>query len=384
MHIKKLAIITTHPIQYNAPMFRLLSERGRVKLKVFYTLGEKYYDHFDSGFGKVIKWDIPLLEGYDYVFLKNSSIVPNANHFFSIINPCLNKEVKSWNADALLVFGWHFYSHLSAIMHFKNKIPIFFRGDSHLLGRKNKLSNFLRSQLTWIYKNIDIALYVGQNNKNYFLNYGLKEKQLFFVPHAIDNKRFQLNIEENKIQSLAWRRLLGIADDEIVFLYVGKLISAKGILFLIETFKQLKLTNAHLILAGSGVCERKCKENINSRIHFIGFQNQKNMPVVYNLGDVLVVPSINQESWALVVNEAMVCGLPVLVSNKCGCAIDLVHQGVNGYIFASGDTNGLRLKMEAMSDNERLKIMGKASLEIINNWSLELSCSRIEEIISSY
>src|SRR5689334_23212002 len=99
--MKKIAIVTSHPIQYNAPLFQLLAQRGVVATKVFYTWeqsrgGEKY----DPDLGKKIAWDIPLLEGYEYSFVRNVSTDPGTHHFKGLINPDLNKVIKEWGADA--------------------------------------------------------------------------------------------------------------------------------------------------------------------------------------------------------------------------------------------------------------------------------------------
>ena len=126
--MKKLAIVTTHPIQYNAPVFRLLTERNNVKIKVFYTWGESVLKNkYDPGFGKIIQWDIPLLHGYDYSMVKNTSKDAGSHHFRGIVNPDLNKEIEHWGANAVLIYGWSFKSHLSCMKYFHGKVPVLFR-----------------------------------------------------------------------------------------------------------------------------------------------------------------------------------------------------------------------------------------------------------------
>src|ERR1700754_108540 len=190
--MKRLAIITTHPIQYNAPWFRMLAQSNRLLVKVFYTWEQSQQgSKFDPGFGKKIEWDIPLLEGYEYCFVKNTAAEPGTHHFKGVINPTLNKEVESWNPDAVLVFGWSFSSHLACMRYFKGRIPVLFRGDSTLLDDKPGVKKWLRRVfLRWVYRFIDYALYVGINNKNYFLAHGIAESRLVLLPHAVDNRRF--------------------------------------------------------------------------------------------------------------------------------------------------------------------------------------------------
>ena len=190
--MKKLAIVTTHPIQYYAPLFKLLSERKQIDIKVFYTWGEASVKKFDPDFGKNIDWDIPLLEGYDYEWAQNVSANPGSNHFKGIVTPGLVTQIKSWQPDATLVFGWAYESHLKVLRYFKNKIPVYFRGDSNLLDEQKGPRSVLKTIfLRWVYSHVHHAFYVGTNNKAYFKKYGLKENELSFAPHAIDNKRFE-------------------------------------------------------------------------------------------------------------------------------------------------------------------------------------------------
>ena len=164
--MKKIAIIISHPIQYHAPLFQLLNERKIINIKVFYTWGQAQSEIFDPVFGHNRKWDIPLIEGYEYNFVKNVSTDPGSHHFKGIINPTLIKEIETWGPDAVLVFGWSFKSHLNCIRFFHKKLTVLFRGDSTLLDEKAGVKLILRRLfLYWVYRHIDYALYVGQKNK---------------------------------------------------------------------------------------------------------------------------------------------------------------------------------------------------------------------------
>src|ERR1035437_9285000 len=385
--MKKLAIITTHPIQYYAPLFKMLHARGIISIKVFYTWSQsKQGAKFDPGFGKNIQWDIPLLEGYDYTFVNNIATKPGTHHFRGIINPTLNAEVEKWQPDALLIIGWSFQSHLKCMRYFHNKIPILFRGDSTLLAERWGLKLLIRTFfLRWVYRHIDIALYVGTNNKLYFLRHRLKERQLIFAPHAVDNERFFDNDNIYSKKSLEWRYSLGIKNTDVVFLYAGKLEYKKNPSLLIRAFIQIQPPKIHLIILGNGPLEKRLKnkyEAINN-LHFIDFQNQSQMPIVYRLGDVFVLPSKGPiETWGLSVNEAMASSRAIIVSNRCGCGIDLIKEGVNGYIFRRNNLKDLVNKMNLVIKNKsRLQEMGNKSLEIIKQWSFDKICSAIEQIV---
>ncbi|HUR10507.1 MAG TPA: hypothetical protein VM012_04020, partial [Flavitalea sp.] len=187
-----LAVVTSHPIQYNAPLFRLIAQEGRLRIKIFYTWGKSVLENkFDPGFGRVIDWDIPLLDGYEYEFLENTAVDKGTHHFKGIINPGIIQKIESFKPDALLVFGWSFVSHLKVMRAFHKKIPVLFRGDSTFLDPSPWWKSQLRRiALQRIYKNVDIAFYTGQHNKEYFLRVGIPVEKLIHALHAVDNDRF--------------------------------------------------------------------------------------------------------------------------------------------------------------------------------------------------
>ena len=384
--MKKLAIITTHPIQYNAPLFRMLTERKKIIVKVFYTWSQSMAGkRFDPGFGQNIEWDIPLLDGYDYSFVNNMAAAPGSHHYKGINNPTLIKELKEWDASAILVYGWNFKSHLAVIRYFNKKIPVYFRGDSTLIDEKNGFKQILRRiVLRHIYSKIDIAFYTGLANKAYFKSMGLREQKLVFMPHAIDNKRFAAN----KININAGKRIrqnLDIPTDAVVFLFVGKLEKKKQPDFLIKSFLTLKANNAYLIIAGSGELEKALIENYssNSFIKFLGFQNQNQMPGVYNTCNVFILPSKGpNETWGLAINEAMAAGKAIIASDKCGASCDLIIQNKNGFVIESDNIASLTEAINFFVNNiTAIKIMGDASVEIIQQYSFIQDCYSIEDRI---
>ncbi len=149
--MKRIAIITTHPIQYYAPFFRLLSERRMVKPMVFYTWSQAIEGFEDADFGKEVKWDIPLLEGYEWEAVENVSKAPNSKNWSGIDCPELIARIKVFQADAVLIFGWNLKSHYNAMRYFKGKIPVWFAGDSTLLNEKAGLRKIARKALDWWY-----------------------------------------------------------------------------------------------------------------------------------------------------------------------------------------------------------------------------------------
>lgn len=354
--MKKLAIITSHPIQYNAPLFRLLTERGNIQLKVFYTWGQTEQGFvYDPDFKQAFKWDIPLLDGYEKEFVENVSTNPGAGHFNGIKNKDLVERIDRYNPDTLLVYGWSFHSHLQVLRHYKGKKKILFRGDSNLLDEKPGFSlkkAARRIFLTWVYRHVDLVLYTGEANRQYYLRYGLKDQQMVYAPHAVENERFFDEDGTKEQQAAAWRAELGLSDHAFVFLFAGKLEPKKDPGLLIDAFMQLTDPDARLLIAGNGMLEQelKTKAAADQRIIFLGFKNQQQMPMLYRLADVFVLPSKGPgETWGLSVNEAMACGRRVIVSDKCGCSKEFGKTDTC-FVFPSGDHGLLSEQMKKILD----------------------------------
>jgi len=381
---RRLAIVTSHPIQYYAPLFRTLADRDPLDIHVFHGWKGATESAYDPGFEDDVQWDISLLDGYDYTFVPNTSSDPGSHHFRGLVNPGLIPDIESWGPDALLLFGWAYQSHLRALLHFSGDVPIFFRGDSTLLDEQGGLRTGLRRLfLRWVYRHVDVALYVGENNRAYFEAHGLSDEQLTWVPHAVENQRFK-NVPDAGRKALQWRRELGIPDDAVVILFAGKFESKKAPDTLLDAFLKCDNTKAHLALAGSGPMEEELRGRAGGRpeVHFLGFQNQSRMPVVYRLGDVFVLPSRGPgETWGLAVNEAMACGRPVVVSDRVGCAPDLVGRET-GFVVPAGDTGALRRRLETLVDDKELRCrMGRKAQAQIKDWSIRQAARRIERTI---
>lgn len=385
--MRKLAIISTHPIQYNAPFFKLLAERKFIEIKVFYTWSQtQTAKKFDPGFGKNIVWDIPLLQGYNYQFVQNISTNPGSDKFMGIDNPTLIQEIKNWGANAVLVYGWNFKSHIQAMRYFKNVIPVLFRGDSTLLGESNKIKKIARKiVLSYVYHFINIALYAGTANKAYFQAHGLKNYQLSFMPHAVDNIRFKTT-ENSKLGAQNLRIKYVIPTDAMVFLFVGKLDKNKNVSLLIEAFIKLKTKNSFLLIVGTGIEELKLKKmaEFQTNIKFLGFQNQAQMPVIYATANVFVLPS-KSETWGLSINEAMAAGKAVISSKECGAAPDLIKHFKNGLLFENDCLKSLMECLNYLIENEEDCFkMGEESELLIQNYTYDYCCKIVESKVLGF
>jgi len=387
MSRRKLAVVTSHPIQYYAPVFRALAESRSIELRVFYTWSQSDGSQlFDAGFGAPVKWDIPLLEGYAYQFVPNVATKPGTEHFGGFKNPSLCREIEAWNADAVLVYGWCHHSHLQAMRYFKGRIPVLFRGDSTLLDRRSLWRAALRRGfLRWVYSHVDVAVAVGANSRDYFAWCGLPPRRIAVAPHSVDTVRFAQDTLADESRAAEWRLNLGIAPQAVVFLYAGKLQPVKNPGLLLEAFGALP-PGAHLVFVGSGELEAELKAQActQANVHFVPFQNQSLMPTVYRLGDVFVLPS-RSETWGLALNEAMASGRAIIASSTVGSARDLIQPGMNGWIFASADATSLAEVLRSAFNAGRagLKLMGDAGLARSVHWSTQESARCIAEVVAA-
>lgn len=367
---------------------------GKFNIKVFYTWGEQSIHVYDPGFSKKRTWDIDLLTGYDHTFVKNISSDPGSHHFKGIINPDLVGQIEEYKPDAILVYGWKFHSHLKLMRYFKGKVPIIFRGDSTLLDVPNGFSvkKCLRQKLLkWVYNHVDEVLSPGVSSDAYFKWAGLAPEKIHRALHAVDNERFMGHNEQKKqiheleTKAFQWRKELGIEINKKVFLFAGKFEPQKDPLILIDAFSSLlkKDSEIHLVLVGDGILKRQIEQSKawlsnSNAISIVDFQNQSVMPMVYRLGDIFILPS-KSETWGLSVNEAMACGKPVIVSDKCGCAQELVQDGINGYTFKSGDLDDLINKMQMIVSKDKLEEMGQASKEIVASFNYQSFAIALDE-----
>ena len=382
----KLAIISTHPIQYNAPFYKLITEKKNIEIKVFYTWSQSQDGiKYDPGFGKNVEWDIPLLDGYEYQFVDNISNNPGSHHFNGINNPTLINEIKNWDATAVLVYGWNFKSHLNALKYFKNKIPILFRGDSTLFDEKPGIKKLIRRLfLRYVYAHIDYALYTGTANKAYFRAYGLNDTQLEFMPHAVENKRFEPS-HKNFNEAVSLRQKLHIPKEAIVFLFAGKLEEKKQPDFLAKVFCEITNENTFLLIVGNGNLEKGLKEKYidHPQIRFLNFVNQQRMPSVYACCDVFVLPSKGPgETWGLSINEAMAGGRAVIASDACGAAYDLIINERNGFVFEKNNSDMLKTFIQYFIGNKNAaKKMGEQSYQIISEYCFDKECMALESVL---
>ncbi|HXY02248.1 MAG TPA: glycosyltransferase family 4 protein [Terriglobales bacterium] len=347
----------SHPIQYYVPLYRRLAKRDDIDLKVFFTWHAGQQSQYDPGFQRDVAWDIPLTSGYDYELLTNTARRPGSDHFWGIRNPTLVKRIRDWRPDAVHITGYAYASHLRGMRAFyRLGLPVLFRGDSHLLGRKpGLLWQMKRQALRGIYQWARTCLYVGKHNHDYFREAGVPESRLAYCPHSIEVERFANPNSELEDKARRWRNELGIPDRARTLLFAGKFERKKRPLELMKAAAAMRDVDLVLIMVGSGDLENEVQSlarQFPQKFRLLPFQNQRTMPVVYRLGDIFALPSAFDETWGLAVNEALACGRRVLISDKVGCAPDVVTSKEVGSVFTTLDDSDFGRSLRSLLDEE--------------------------------
>jgi len=317
-----------------------------------------------------------MLEEYEWEVLKNSAKNPCLNGFFSS-RVCKVREIlKTNNFDAAILTGWHSFSLIQALLAFKRLgVKCMVRGDSNALRPRSQIVRFIHRVFLSLYNGF---LAVGSSNREFYLQNGINPELIFDCPHFVDNARFSreaLSFRNKKYEIRdSWR----IPKRGTCFLYAGKLVEKKRIHDLLRAFQLAGNcdSTSSLLVVGSGQLmqsARQFAQNAGLQVIFTGFLNQTQIAQAYAAADCLVLPSDYGETWGLVVNEAMVCGLPAIVSDRVGCGPDLVEEGITGSVFPFGNIDALAEKMvEMASDPQRMAQLGKRAQErVLREYSVE-------------
>jgi glycosyltransferase involved in cell wall biosynthesis len=386
----RIAYFLTHPIQYQSPLIRHL-RAGGVDVHVVYGNDATARAYFDKGFGQQLAWDVPLLDGYPSTVLnaedpKGSSKEQGA-HFERQISALLNQEP----FDAVWVHGWaHPFTQAAWRQARSRKIPLMLRGETFLGcvhgGKLRRLAHKLIFSRK--FRQVSAFLAVGKLNAELYRAYGVEPQRIFRAPYVVDNAFFQKRCREAAPNREKLRAALGLELGRPVILFCAKLIDVKDPGTLIRAVGKLVnperqgnhvLTNAAtapvLLMVGDGELrpslEKLAQETAPGRVKFLGFQNQTELPALYDLCDVFVLPS-RFEPWGLVVNEVMNAGKPVIVSDQVGSGSDIVREGENGSIFPAGDVAGLTQILDRWCGDETAREQaGHQSLEIISKWGFD-------------
>ncbi len=374
---KRLLIVASHVVQYSSPVFRELAQDPRIDLMVSYCSMQGAESGLDPGFGIKVSWDTPLLEGYPWTSVRNHAMRPGLSNFFGLINPGLWRLTRDGRFDAVLVSGYSYASAWISIAAAKwYGVPLLFITDSHSLHSwraQSKWSLLIKKILVpKIYSLGNVLLALSSGGVEYLRSLGFSSDRIVLAPYVVDNSWWSEHAA--KIDRAAVRASWRISAQGEVVLFCAKLQRWKAPMDLLEAFAIANVPNTYLVFAGDGPersnLERRSKElGLAERVRFLGFLNQSQLPSTYCAADLLVLPSLF-EPFGLVVNEAMLCGLPVAVSDRVGARFDLVRPNENGYIFPVGDVKAVAGILKEVLSNAAMRTrMGTAARQRMEKWS---------------
>lgn len=351
-----LAILTSHPIQYQAPLWQALAAAG-IKFEVWFLTPHAVQASPDREFGKTFAWDLDLLAGYPHRFLAIEEGW-QLNRFNGVkLKGSWADEFHSRGVTHLWVEGWRFREFWQAVrIAHGNGIQVWLRGETNDLGRRRGLGAlFRRIALAWLFRRVAAFLCIGSANRRFYENSGVSPTKLHPAPYGVDNTRFGKAALDLLPRREQLRARWNIGAGSFVVLFCGKLIAKKRPLDLCAAARLAARQMdrpLHLLFAGDGAMAPEIRaqlEQDQANGTITGFLNQSEIAAAYVASDCLVLPSDTGETWGLVVNESLACGRPAIVSDQCGCAEDLGQPQGGDHVYPCGDIAALARSLAAVA-----------------------------------
>jgi glycosyltransferase involved in cell wall biosynthesis len=371
----RVLAIATHPAQYQAPLFCRMAMRADLDLRVAYCTLRGAEAAHDPEFGATFKWDIPLLDGYAWTHVPNKG--SGAESFFGLRNNGIWKIIREGKFDAVLCYvGYVRASFWIACSAAKLSRTAFLFGTdaTTLTPRDGRMWKRHVKRLFWpfLFRIADQVIVPSSGSVALMRSLGLPEERITMTPYVVDNDWWLA--ESSRVDRAAVRDSWGALPEDTIILFCGKLQPWKRPLDLLRAFAKADLPNALLVFAGEGPLRQQLETEaallgVTRRVRFLGFVNQTQLPAAYSSADLMVLPS-SYEPFAVVVNEAMLCGCPVGVSDQVGAARDLIAHGRTGFVFPCGNVEALaEILRQASAEPARLSEMGRAARARMESWS---------------
>jgi glycosyltransferase involved in cell wall biosynthesis len=353
----RLTVVQTHPVQYNAPWFRYLAANcPEIALNVVYAARPRP-EQQGAGFDEAFTWDTPLLDGYSWHIVREGREGDDFStaRFRGLDVAGIGQAIADTRPDVVLIPGWYSVTLVRALLSARRRgVPILYRGDTHNAtapaGWRRAIWHARTRAFLSLYSGY---LSVGRLSRAYLETHGVSATTIFSSPHAVDNDWFAGSAAP-WLADAARRQARGVCGAEagdFVVLFAGKIEARKRPIEAVRAVASLG-PRAVLVFAGSGDREDEARaeaERLGVRVSWLGFVNQSTMGRVYAAADCLIVPS-DVESWGLVVNEAMATGLPAVVTDRVGCAPDLIVPGETGEVCRRGDLDALSAALQRVRD----------------------------------
>lgn len=380
--MKRVGIFTTHPIQYQAPLWRILARQNVVATKVYFFSDHGVISRMDQGFGQAFAWDIPLLDGYHHEFI---SRVPIGGIRRATI-PDLPRFIARERLDAVLVHGYAAaYSRELLRRRKAGAFRLVMRGE--FATKRDPASPAWRAALRpfylkRLYRHVDVFASIGKDSTAHLLRHGVSQERIVVAPYSVDDALIER--QRAKYDRSRERAELGIDDATRLILFSGKLIPRKQPLLLAEAIARLPSKDRVAVcFLGAGeekeCVEAKLRPLLGGRLIMPGFVNQSQLGRYFAAADVFCLPSA-YDTWGLVVNEAMHWGLPCIVSDRAGSHHDLVVDGKTGFVHSWNDPASLSARLEQLlRDPALLAGMGRAARKHAEAYRCEVTAAKLLE-----
>ena len=347
----RLAVLLTHPVQYFKPVFQALAASEAVELMVFFGCDHGLSTSHDPDFGVAFAWDSAPSQGFAHQFLSHAPLAALSSARLGLpLAGKAGRRISAWGADAVLIFAY------SPLFITASSLLLAARGQRLLLRADGTDRAFRRPAWKSLLKDLLLRCYyqlfahvfpIGSDSNDHFTRLGVPARRRQPVPFAVDVEYFQRQVEHWTPQRNELRGALQIPATAEVLLSVGKITPVKGPLLLANALALLPAERQQqlwLVVVGDGPLRQALAAAVEAvlpgRSRFVGFQNQSQLGRFYAVADTLVFPSVQGETWGLVVNEALQFGLRVLASDHPGCGRDLLGADPQ-QVFPSGDAEAL-------------------------------------------
>jgi glycosyltransferase involved in cell wall biosynthesis len=374
-----LAVLSYHPMPYHVAFYRALHQEPRIRETVLYLDDFGVREQFDPEFNQTVTWDNNILAGHNHKFFRNFTWNPFKAPF-GRINPGVFFEIAFGRYDAVLldyanVSAW--FAYLAARLRGR---AVIMRAEADLnRPYRTKWTQIKRRFLSTVLKHCDAVMYSCEKNRQYFKSFGVPDDKLFPILSSVDNTYFTSLLESCTQLRIAQRNKYGIPQDAVVAIFSGRLIQRKRPLDLLAAYKQIssQQKNLWLIYIGDGPLREIIEQETHSAIGLdqvlcVGFRNQSELPAHYMMADFFVMPS-EWDPTPKALNEAVVSGLPSIVSTGIGQANDLIVDSVNGFVFEVGNIEQLSQAMLSISKDRLLRetFSKRAQAAALEEWSPE-------------
>lgn len=364
---RRVVLVTEIISPYRIPLFNALARQPGVDLHVIFL------SETDPS---LREWQI-----YKNEIRFSYEVLPSWRRRIGKYNLLINRKItRTLKAAAPEVIVCGGYSYLaswqSLLWSRRHQVPFLLWSESNEqdLRRRTALVEFLKKKFL---SRCTAFLVAGQSARAYLRAQGVNDENIFTAPNAVDNDLFALAAERARSRAQELRKELNLP--QRYFLFVGRLVQEKGVFDLLAAYAKLESRlrdQTGLVFAGDGPCRRalqqKAAEISPGVIRFVGFVQRDDLARYYALSEALILPT-HSDPWGLVVNEAMACGLPVIVSTVAGCAVDLVKPDWNGWCVPANDSLSLSIAMSSLAAQpERSKTMASNSRQLIAQYTPEI------------